>query len=162
MKHLKTTRIFLTLLLAGVLFSAMKPSESTPAPVAEGIDFFHGTFAEAQAKAKKEGKLIFVDAYTVWCSPCRWMAANTFTNADVGAFFNKHFINLKIDMEKGEGRTLSRKWAIRAYPTLLFMSDSGEVNKRVLGAQKPAQLLALGKDVVGGGKGAGSAVEGGN
>ncbi|HHG84150.1 MAG TPA: DUF255 domain-containing protein, partial [Bacteroidetes bacterium] len=59
---------------------------------AQGIKFFHGTFAQAKAKAKKENKLIFMDAYTSWCGPCKWMAANTFTDASVGAYFNQHFV----------------------------------------------------------------------
>jgi thiol-disulfide isomerase/thioredoxin len=28
-----------------------------------------------KAKAKKEKKLIFIDAYTTWCGPCKWISA---------------------------------------------------------------------------------------
>jgi hypothetical protein len=35
--------------------------------IGQGIEFFHGTWAEAKAKSKESGKLIFVDAYTSWC-----------------------------------------------------------------------------------------------
>lgn len=35
---------------------------------AQGIEFEHGTFAEALAKAKKENKMVFMDCYTSWCT----------------------------------------------------------------------------------------------
>lgn len=113
---------------------------------AQGIDFFHGTFAEAQAKAKKENKLIFMDAYTTWCGPCKWMAANTFTDAGVGEYFNQHFINLKVDMEKGEGRELQRRYRVMAFPTLLFIDGAGEVKHRTMGAKPADKFIALGKE----------------
>ena len=58
---------------------------------AQGIEFFHGTWVEALAEAKKQEKPIFVDAYTTWCGPCQMMSKNVFTHADVGAFFNENF-----------------------------------------------------------------------
>ena len=58
------------------------------------IEFFKGTFEEALAKAQAEEKLVFVDAYTVWCGPCKWMSKNTFTDAKVAEYFNENFINV--------------------------------------------------------------------
>ena len=53
--------------LAAVLLAALFLGNAT----AQGIDFFHGSWADAQAKAKSEQKLIFVDAFASWCGPCR-------------------------------------------------------------------------------------------
>lgn len=115
---------------------------------AQGIEFHHGTFAEAKAKAAKENKIIFVDAYAKWCGPCKWMAANTFTDQAVGEYFNEHFVAVKMDMEVGEGRELARGWGIRAYPTLLFFDAEGKEVHRDLGAKKADQLISLGKKVI--------------
>ena len=67
------------------------------------IQFETKTFAEIKALAKAQNKLIFLDAYTSWCGPCKYMAKNIFTNDTVADFYNSRFINAKIDMEKGEG-----------------------------------------------------------
>jgi thiol-disulfide isomerase/thioredoxin len=112
------------------------------------IQFQHGPWQEILAQAGKENKLIFVDAFTSWCGPCKWMAANTFTNDEVATFFNANFINAKIDMEKGEGPDLAETYNVRAYPTLLFVNAAGELVHFAIGALDAAQFLKLGKDVL--------------
>jgi thiol:disulfide interchange protein len=140
MKHIQ--RFTLVLLLLAAATGLQAQTEAT------GIQFFHGTFAEAQAKAKKENKLIFMDAYTSWCAPCRFMAANVFTDQSVGEYYNTHFINLKVDMEKGEGPDLSRRYSVMAYPTLLFIDGNGEVKSRTMGGKPAAEFISLGQKVV--------------
>lgn len=110
-----------------------------------GIVFFEGTLAEAQEKATKERKLIFMDAYTTWCGPCKQMSRNVFTATEVGDFFNKHFINIKVDMEKGEGPRLAGRYRVNSYPTLLFLDEKGEVVHAAKGSRPVDEFLGLGK-----------------
>lgn len=110
-----------------------------------GINFFQGTWDEAIETAKKEHKIIFMDAYAEWCGPCKRMAKEVFTLKEVGDFFNKHFINVKMDMEKGEGPKLSGKYRVTAYPTLFFIDAAGEVVNTQVGGVNGDQLLGLGK-----------------
>lgn len=112
---------------------------------AQGIEFFQGSFADAVQKAQKENKLIFMDAFAEWCGPCKRMAATTFKDEKVGKFFNDNFVNLKIDMEKGEGPGLQKKFGVTAYPTLLFINGKGELSHKGMGAMGNEQLIALGK-----------------
>jgi thioredoxin-related protein len=111
----------------------------------KGIRFFHGTYAEALEKAKAENKIVFMDAFTEWCGPCKRMAATTFKDEKVGKFFNENFVNLKMDMEKGEGVDLSRKFDVTAYPTLVFINEKGEVVQKAVGALQAEQLIASGR-----------------
>lgn len=116
---------------------------------AEGIKFSSMTYAEALKLSESTGKPIFVDCYTVWCGPCKYLAKNTFTNKEVGDFFNSNFINLKIEMEKdAEGPELARLFKVRAYPTLIFVNGKGELIKESLGYVTPEQLLAVAKEAV--------------
>ncbi|MCB9048122.1 MAG: thioredoxin family protein [Lewinellaceae bacterium] len=94
--------------------------------------------------AKESGKPIFVDAYTQWCGPCKWMAAHTFTREDVGAFYNQHFINVKMDMEHGEGLLFARAYEVDRYPTFLFIDGRGGLLHRGLGRMSALQFLELG------------------
>lgn len=73
----------------------------------DGICFFEGTFNEAIAEAKSQQKNLFIDCYTSWCGPCKRMSNGVFTQKNVGDYFNKNFICLKVDMEKERNRNLS-------------------------------------------------------
>ena len=70
---------------------------------AQGVDFKELTMREALALAKKEKKMVFVDFYTTWCGPCKMMTSEVFMREQVGTYFNRMFVNLKMDAEKGEG-----------------------------------------------------------
>lgn len=100
---------------------------------AEGIAFEAATWQQALEKARKENKLIFLDCYTSWCGPCKMLAKTVFTDPDVAALFNEKFVNMKMDMEKGEGKMLKDRYLVKAYPTLLFIDGDGEVVHRVVG-----------------------------
>jgi len=115
----------------------------------QGIEFFHGTWAEAQEKAKSEEKLIFVDAFASWCGPCKRMAASVFPQEKVGSFFNANFINLKIDMEKPENAEFAGKYPVSAYPTLLFIDANGKIVQKAVGAKDADQLLEFAQKVLG-------------
>lgn len=108
---------------------------------AEGIVFEHGTWQEALNKAKAENKLIFMDCYTSWCGPCKIMAKDVFTDPDVAKFFNEHFVNVKFDMEKGEGVTLKEKYSVHAYPTLNFINAQDELQHCIVGSMEVEDFL---------------------
>lgn len=116
--------------------------------VAQGIEFFEGSWQEVLAESRRSGKLIFMDAYTTWCGPCKMMASKVFPEAEVGTFYNANFVNVKIDMEKGEGVELAGMYGVRAYPTLLFIDSDGEMVHTSVGYHTPAALISLGKDAL--------------
>ncbi len=117
---------------------------------AQGIEFYHATWSEALAKAKKEEKLIFVDAFAKWCGPCKRMAAETFTQQKAGDFFNKNFICMKMDMEEEENMEFIEKFPVGSYPTLMFIDDKGKIVKKTVGYQDLNALLSFGKSALAG------------
>lgn len=114
----------------------------------QGIEFFHGSFEEALNEAKTQGKLIFVDAYAEWCGPCKKMAATVFKEEAVGNYYNNNFINMKIDMEKGEGPVLARKYQVRAYPSFFFIDEKGDIIAQATGGRETEQFLQLGENAL--------------
>ena len=106
----------------------------------QGMEFFEGSFEEALELAKKQDKMIFVDAYTSWCGPCKRMKKYIFPNKLAGDFYNKNFINMAIDMESQMGKSFNSKYPVRAYPTFLFIDHKGEVIKKDVGG-KPIEIF---------------------
>ena len=112
------------------------------------IEFDHSDWKALLEKANKENKLVFVDCFTTWCGPCKWMAKNVFTNDTVADFFNKNFINAKIDMEKGEGKDIAKQYAVQAYPTFIFVNGDGELVHRLCGSSPAKQFIESAKNAL--------------
>ena len=113
-------------------------------PAGPGISFKSMSFEKAKKEALKTGKLIFIDAYTDWCGPCKAMAATSFKDKEVGDLFNDNFINLKIEMEQSDdGPEISRLYGVKAYPTLIIVDGSGRLVKQTMGMKTADQLKAL-------------------
>lgn len=93
---------------------------------AQGIQFEEGNWSSVVEKAKKENKMIYLDAYAEWCGPCKMMAKNIFPTKEAGDKYNSAFINYKVDAEKGEGIQIAKKYGVTAYPTNLYIDPKDE------------------------------------
>ena len=111
-----------------------------------GVRFEQMSWAQVKAKAARENKMIFFDAYTTWCGPCQFLDEKVYTDAGVAAYFNENYINVKFDMESGEGIQLAEEFDVTAYPTLLFFNASGELVHKYIGAMKAPEFIQLGKN----------------
>src|SRR5258705_1734298 len=137
-------QLILVLLFCAVLNGFAQQNDST-----NGINFFQGTFKEAAAKAKAENKFIFLDAFASWCGPCKTMDKEVYANKKVGKYLNEKFISIKIDIEKGEGPEVAKRFhSIDGYPSLLFFSPEGHLAKTILGSRHIKNFLAEVKLVV--------------
>lgn len=114
----------------------------------DGIKFGKQSFAQTLEQAKKENKLIFLDAFALWCGPCKLLDKNVFPKKEVGDYFNANFLNLHIDMEKGEGIEIAKKYSIYSYPTLLFINGDGKVVYKAAGYMSPQELISIAKEAV--------------
>lgn len=90
------------------------------------INFIENSWTEALKQASVNHKYIFVDAYATWCGPCKMLKSTTFKNNKAAAFFNNNFVNVAIDMEKGQGPKLASQWQVQAYPTLFIFDSAGK------------------------------------
>lgn len=104
-----------------------------PAAHAQGMQLFEGTWSQVLAEAQRTGKPIYLDAYASWCGPCKMLKRDIFPREDVGAYFNANYISYSLDMEKGEGIELAKKFNVQAYPTHLYFDANGELVHRAVG-----------------------------
>jgi thioredoxin-related protein len=138
---MKTKFIFFTALLLWAVISAGQVPTN-------GIYFEISSFEAVLAQAKATGKHIFVDVYTEWCAPCKKLDKEVFTRPEVADFFNKNFINLKINAEKGDGVEFSSIFDVNAYPCALFFAPDGRLVHRTVGYFEAAAFIENGKNAL--------------
>lgn len=131
---------YLLLCLALPLFA----QEETP-----GIRFFHGSFQEALQESQRQNKPLFVDFYATWCGPCKRMAREVFTQAEVGKLFNEKLIAIKLDAELPENVDIAKKYNVDAFPTLAFLQGDGKIISIHKGAMNAKELLNNAKEALG-------------
>ena len=118
---------------------------------------------EALEAQKEKPKKIFVDAYTIWCGPCKMLDKNTFGNEDVIEYINKHYYAVKFNAEgdetiKYEGKEFKNRsfkpdvkgrngvhdfalaMGVNAYPTMVFFDEKGKFLSPLKGYLTPQQL----------------------
>lgn len=105
-----------------------------------GVYFEDLTFEQALEKAKLNRQMVFVDCYTSWCGPCKYMTSKIFPQEKMGDYLNR-FICVKYDMEKGEGPELAKRFGVAAYPTFLLIDMNGNVRHKIVGGGEPDQFI---------------------
>jgi len=124
------------------VLGAAKPAAAAAAvPAAEqaGLEgFMLNTPAAAQALAKKEGKLLFVDFFGRWCPPCRVMEDTVLWRPEF-LDATKEMVRLSLDVDKPESREWKKLFGVTGYPTYL-VADAGlnEIGRWVGGSSLPA------------------------
>ena len=88
------------------------------------------TLTEVIEMATAQDKKVFVDFYADWCLPCKILDEEVFSQKPVYSYFNKNFINYKVDIEKANGANLKLMYGAEELPTLLFLNEKGSVVNR--------------------------------
>ncbi len=105
------------------------------------LPFLSLTFDEAVLQARAERKLILVDVYTDWCGWCTKMDQDVFTDARVQAALLE-FVPIKVNADKGGGRSVASRYRVRGLPTFLLVNGDGELVGRFEG-YLPAEAFLL-------------------
>ena len=105
------------------------------------VHFEDDTWEATKKKAQAAGKIIFIDGYTTWCEPCKMMDIQVFNRSKVARYFNRNFINYKMDMEKGSGPVFSVNYGVKEFPTFLFVTPDGTLVHKFDGYQHEKEML---------------------
>ncbi|MFH1153311.1 MAG: thioredoxin family protein [Pseudomonadota bacterium] len=113
MKHRLSTITASAALILLLLVSAAGASESIKwQPYEKGISL-----------AQEQGKEIFLYFYADWCTYCKKMEKETFTNDSVIQYINENFIPISINSDQNQ--TVASTFSVRGLPTFwLLKSDS--------------------------------------
>ena len=100
------------------------------------VAFLHD-FEEAEALARAEGKLLFVDFETTWCGPCKVMDEWVYTADDV-VDASQLVVAVKVDGD--ERLDLKQRFGVSGFPTLILLTPEGEEINRASGYVNVADM----------------------
>jgi len=146
MKKLLLTTCFVILL--NITFGFNAQAQATLSKSSTQINFIENSWTEALKQAARQNKYIFVDAYASWCGPCKMLKATTFKNNKVADFYNDNFVNVAIDMEKGQGPALAAEWGLQAYPTMIIFTSKGKPVSGTVGYIRANDLIKFGQQAL--------------
>lgn len=110
--------------------------------------WFDGDFSAATSLAKQNGSLVMLAFETDWCTWCRRMDRETFSDSEVRAALDG-VVALKLDAERG-GKSLAARYGVDSYPTIVFTDGDGEEVDRIRGYLPPGEFIAESRRIRGG------------
>ncbi|HQK95102.1 MAG TPA: thioredoxin family protein [Armatimonadota bacterium] len=113
------------------------PEADAAGSVAEGIQWV-SDLDQAVRSAAAEKKPVMVDFYTDWCSWCKKLDSDTYTDTEVQKLAAR-FVNAKVDAEAD--RAAAEKYQVDGFPTIVFLSPDGEEIHRIGGYAPPEKFL---------------------
>ena len=122
----------LALLAAALAGCAHAGKGETPG---SGIRFVSDDFAGALARARAEGKPLFVDAWAPWCHSCVSMKSYVFPDAVLSGVADR-FVWLEVDTEKPVNRAFVEQFPTEALPTLMVIDPRTGTGLPALGGQR--------------------------
>lgn len=129
--------------------AATTATAAKPAPADGGIDWLRASgdaeVDTAFARAKSEGKPVFVYWGAKWCPPCNQLQATLFNRQDF-IERSRAFVAVYVDGDQPGAQKLGTRFAVRGYPTTVVFDRDGRELTRLPGevdAQQYNELLGL-------------------
>ncbi len=127
--------VIATLILLGIFAAAlfMSQEDAASSVPGAGIGISWKSFNEGVSLARESNKKIVVDVYTDWCSWCKKMDSEVYTNPEVIKTLNRDFVAIKLNAESADpveynGKTFTQaqfaqELGVTGYPTILFFDS---------------------------------------
>ncbi len=86
--------------------------------------------------AKHAKKLVMIDFEADWCTWCKRLDSDTFSNEKV-IRLSRQVVSLKADVER-QGKSLAKKYGVEGLPRILFLNSTGDVWGSISGYLPPS------------------------
>ena len=78
-------------------------------------------------EAQRQQKVACFYLYVDWSQQCEILNEQVWQNSQVGDFYNRNFINHRVNVGEGEGRQLIKDYRVRGVPALVFIKPDGQL-----------------------------------
>ncbi len=110
---------------------------------AEEVNFINDNVRAAIDRAAVEGKLVFLDFWADYCSPCKLMEKYTFTDPSVIERMNGSYVPVRINIETFDGYDLKAQYNVKLLPTIIVLNSKGKQVARFEESMSGSKLTAI-------------------
>jgi thiol-disulfide isomerase/thioredoxin len=110
---------------------------------ADEVNFINDNVRVAIDRAASEGKLVFLDFWADYCSPCKLMEKYTFTDPSVIERMNGSYIPVRINIETFDGYDLKAQYNVKLLPTIIVLNSKGKQVARFEESMSGSKLTAI-------------------
>lgn len=110
------------------------------------IDFKDISLQDAFVLSAKTNKPVMLMCHTEWCTHCNNMKQNILRDKTLTDYFNKNFICVSKDMEKGDGISIRNKYVVNSFPSFMFFDTKGTMLYRITGEFTAAAMIEEAKN----------------
>jgi thioredoxin-related protein len=110
---------------------------------AEEVNFINDNVRVAMDRAAAEGKLVFLDFWADYCSPCKLMEKYTFTDPSVIERMNGSYVPVRINIETFDGYDLKAQYNVKLLPTIIVLNSKGKQVARFEESMSGSKLVEI-------------------
>lgn len=133
--------------LGGAPQAVLAKSATPSANVAWVVASNESDVDKAFARAKSEGKPLFLYWGAVWCPPCNQVKATLFSRPDF-ADAARAFIPVFVDGDKPGAQKVASRYSVGGYPTMVLFKPDGQELNRLPGEADPERYLTTLRDSI--------------
>lgn len=111
---------------------------------AEELTFINDDLRTGMNRAAGEGKLIFLEFWANYCTPCKVMEEYTYTNPSVIERMNGNYVPVKVNIQSFDGFDLKNQYKVTVLPTIIVLDSKGRQVARYeesMSASKLSEVL---------------------
>lgn len=107
--------------------------------------YFDTNYFDVLKLASKDGKMMFIDFWGVWCGACRTFNEKIKPDSLFENYIKKHFYTVQINSGLEQNKSVVSKYHIKYYPTFVITDSKGEEIGRIVGLPelKPESFIGL-------------------
>ncbi|MDR1487959.1 MAG: thioredoxin family protein [Deltaproteobacteria bacterium] len=141
MKKLLTASVLL------ILLATLSPAQAAASPADDLMAFWKPRglvpvgYGEAITKAAADDKYIILYFWTSWCGNCEYFSNTVLIDENIVDSINEDFYFVLVDADVE--RVLTRKYKVRAVPTMVFLDRAGDPAAVLPGVFDPPDLALI-------------------
>ncbi len=137
MKHLLVT----IALIFSVISSFQLKAQETGQP--QKVNFYDGSYDNFLREARKQNKAAVLYFWASWCTTCKQLDIETFSETELNKQLNQNFLVYKVNVDTFGGIEIANRFGVATFPTVIKLDSRGKFKEKKEGFVPPNDLKEM-------------------